>query len=212
MTHNPELMTITVGAAVLDLNLALFAAENNIAGLEFLSGIPGTIGGAVRMNAGAYGADISQVLVSAEIVTRDGKIRELSSDKLGFSYRASKLPDGAIVTKAILQGQVGNRTEILAKIAEIKKSREETQPSSRTGGSTFKNPEGEKAWELIDRAGLRRLMVGGAQISEKHCNFMINTGSATAADLENLGEEVRQKVFAKTGIMLEWEIKRLGKN
>jgi UDP-N-acetylmuramate dehydrogenase len=180
--------------------------------LEFLSGIPGTIGGAVRMNAGAYGADISQVLVSAEIVTRDGKIRELSSDKLGFSYRASKLPDGAIVTKAILQGQVGNRTEILAKIAEIKKSREETQPSSRTGGSTFKNPEGEKAWELIDRAGLRRLMVGGAQISEKHCNFMINTGSATAADLENLGEEVRQKVFAKTGIMLEWEIKRLGKN
>jgi len=202
---------IEVGAAVLDLNLAVFAAENSIAGLEFLSGIPGTIGGAVKMNAGAYGADISQVLVSAEIVTRAGEIRTLNNAELAFSYRHSNLPDGAIVTKAIFKGQAGNRDEILAKLNEIKKSREDTQPiRSRTGGSTFKNPDGHKAWELIDRAGCRGLMLGGAQVSEKHCNFLINTGNATAADLENLGEEVRNRVFAKTGIMLEWEIKRIG--
>ena len=203
---------LEVGAAVLDLNLANFAAENSIAGLEFLSGIPGTIGGAVKMNAGAYDADISQFLVSAEIVTRAGEIKTLSNENLGFSYRHSNLPDGAIVTKAILRGTAGDRAEILAKISEIKKSREDTQPiRSRTGGSTFKNPEGQKAWEFIDRAGCRGLTLGGAQVSEKHCNFLINTGSATAADLENLGEEVRRKVFNTTGIMLEWEIKRIGK-
>jgi UDP-N-acetylmuramate dehydrogenase len=203
---------LEVGAANLDLNIANFAAENGIAGLEFLSGIPGTIGGAVRMNAGAYGADISQVLVSAEVVTRDGKILEITNAELGFFYRKSNLPEGAIVTKAILQGKAGKREEIFARIADIKKSREETQPiRERTGGSTFKNPEGNKAWELIDRAGCRGLMVGGAQMSEKHCNFMINTGNATASDLENLGEEVIKRVLAKTGITLEWEIKRIGK-
>ncbi len=213
--HTPHstLHTLSVGAANLDLNVANFAAENGVAGLEFLSGIPGTIGGAVRMNAGAYGADISQVLVSAEVVTRDGKIIEITNAELGFSYRKSNLPEGAIVTKAILQGKAGKREEIFAKIAEIKKSREETQPiRERTGGSTFKNPEGHKAWELIDRAGCRGLMVGGAQMSEKHCNFMINTGGATAADLENLGEEVIERVLEKTGIRLEWEIKRIGKS
>lgn len=208
---------LEVGAANLDLNIAGFAAENGIAGLEFLSGIPGTIGGAVRMNAGAYGADISQVLVSAEVVTRDGKIIKITNAELGFSYRKSNLPDGAIVTKAVLQGRAGKRDEIFAQIADIKKSREETQPiRERTGGSTFKNPPenqgvGHKAWELIDRAGCRGLMVGGAQMSEKHCNFMINTGNATASDLENLGEEVIKRVLAKTGITLEWEIKRIGK-
>jgi len=211
-TPNSTLHTLSIGAANLDLNIANFAAENGIAGLEFLSGIPGTIGGAVRMNAGAYGADISQVLVSAEIVTRDGEILEITNAELGFSYRKSNLPEGAIVTKAILQGKAGKREEILARIVEIKKSREETQPiRERTGGSTFKNPEGHKAWELIDRAGCRGLTIGGAQMSEKHCNFMINTGNATASDLENLGEEVIKRVLAKTGITLEWEIKRIGK-
>lgn len=204
---------IEVGAAALDVNVAQFAAENSIAGLEFLSGIPGTIGGAVKMNAGAYGADISQLLLHAQIVTRSGEIKTMSGSEINFAYRKSNLPDGTIVTRAILQGQSGKREEIVAKIDEIKKSREDSQPiRSRTGGSTFKNPEGMKAWELIDQSGCRGLSIGGAQVSEKHCNFLINTGNATAADLENLGEEVRSRVFAKTGIMLEWEIKRIGKN
>lgn len=212
MTHDSELMTISVGAATLDLNLALFAAENNIAGLEFLSGIPGTIGGAVCMNAGAYGADISQVLVSAEIVERNGVIRHLSNVELAFSYRHSSISEGAIITSAILQGTTGEKPDILTKIDSIKKAREETQPiRERTGGSTFKNPEGHKAWELIDKAGCRGLMIGEAQVSEKHCNFLINTGNATATDLENLGNEVIKRVFAQTGITLEWEIKRIGK-
>lgn len=203
---------IEVGAGMLDINVSLYAAENEIAGLEFLSGIPGTIGGAVRMNAGAYGHDISEVLVEAEIVERDGTIRRLSNAELGFSYRNSKLPEGAIVTSAVLCGEAGNREEIVEKIEEINSKREETQPiRTRTGGSTFKNPDGHKAWELIDKAGCRGLAIGGAQMSELHCNFMINTGNATAADLENLGEEVIKRVFEKTGVTLEWEIKRIGK-
>lgn len=201
-----------VGAGMLDINVSLYAAENEIAGLEFLSGIPGTIGGAVRMNAGAYGCDISQVLVAAEIVERDGTIRNLSNAEMGFSYRNSKLPEGAIVTAAVLRGKVGDRDEIVERIEEIGRKREETQPiRTRTGGSTFKNPDGHKAWELIDKAGCRGLTIGGAQMSELHCNFMINTGNATAADLENLGEEVIKRVLEKTGIRLEWEIKRIGK-
>ena len=200
------------GAAVLDINLANFAAENGVAGLEFLSGIPGTIGGAVKMNAGAYGADISQILITAEIVERNGEISTIGTNDLGFSYRKSEFPKGAIVTKAVFRAVAGDSEEIKQKISLIKKSREETQPiREKTGGSTFKNPEGHKAWELIDKAGCRGLTIGGAQISEKHCNFMINTGSATAADLENLGEEVRKRVLEKTGILLEWEIKRIGK-
>lgn len=211
-TPDSRFRSLTVGSAALDLNVAHFAAENSISGLEFLSGIPGTIGGAVKMNAGAYGADISQALVSAEIVERNGKIRTLNTSELGFSYRKSTLPEGAIVTKAILQGKAGNSEEIWQKISEIKKSREDSQPiRERTGGSTFKNPKGHKAWELIDRAGCRGLRVGGAQMSEKHCNFMINTGGATATDLENLGEEVIRRVQEKTGLLLEWEIKRIGK-
>ncbi|MEK6747210.1 MAG: UDP-N-acetylmuramate dehydrogenase [Pseudomonadota bacterium] len=203
---------LSVGAGMLDINVSIFAAENSLAGLEFLSGIPGTIGGAVRMNAGAYGRDISQVLVEAEIVERDGTIRRLSNSEIGFIYRNSKLPEGAIVTAVVLRGEAGDREEIVEMIEEINSKREETQPiRTRTGGSTFKNPDDYKAWELIDRAGCRGLTIGGAQMSELHCNFMINTGNATASDLENLGEEVIKRVFEKTGIMLEWEIKRIGK-
>ncbi len=208
----PDEYYVETGAGMLDINVSLYAAENDVAGLEFLSGIPGTIGGAVRMNAGAYGYDISQVLVEAEIVERDGTIRLLSNAELGFVYRNSSLPAGAIVTSAVLRGEAGKMDEISKKIEDISRKREETQPiRTRTGGSTFKNPEGHKAWELIDKAGCRGLTVGGAQMSEKHCNFMINTGNATAAGLENLGEEVIKRVFEKTGIMLEWEIKRIGK-
>lgn len=203
---------LQVGAGCLDVHVANFAAEAGIAGLEFLSGIPGTIGGAVAMNAGAYGADISQVLVEAEVVDAQGNIRTLSNAELGFTYRHSALPEGAIVTRAVLQGQPGEKETIKARIAEIQAAREETQPiRSKTGGSTFKNPPGAKAWELIDKAGCRGLTVGGAQISEKHCNFMINTGAATAADLEKLGEEVRTRVREAAGVELEWEIKRIGR-
>jgi UDP-N-acetylmuramate dehydrogenase len=203
---------LEAGAATLDINASLFAAENAIAGLEFLSGIPGTIGGAVRMNGGAYGRDISQVLVEAEIVKRNGNIRRLSNAEIGFVYRNSNLPGGAIVTSVILRGEPGDSDEIATKIEEISRKREETQPiRTRTGGSTFKNPPGHKAWELIDQAGCRGLTRGDAQISTMHCNFLINNGNASAADLEGLGEEVIKRVFEKTGIMLEWEIKRIGK-
>lgn len=204
--------TITAGAGALDINVAAFARDNGIAGLEFLCGVPGTIGGAVRMNAGAYGADTSQVLVEAEIVERDGTIRTLTNKELGFVYRNSSLPQGAIVTRATFKGVKGDVEQIRARMEEISAAREATQPiRTRTGGSTFKNPEGHKAWELVDRAGCRGLMVGGAQVSEKHCNFLINTGTATAADLEILGEEVIRRVKEKTGITLEWEIKRIGR-
>ncbi len=204
--------TVIAGGGALDIHVAATARDNGIAGLEFLCGVPGTIGGAVRMNAGAYGADTSQVLVEADIVERDGTIRTLTNKELGFVYRNSKLPDGAIVTRAIFKGTKGDSEQIRTRMQEISDSREATQPiRTRTGGSTFKNPEGHKAWELIDRAGCRGLMVGGAQVSEKHCNFLINTGEATASDLEKLGEEVIKRVKDKTGITLEWEIKRIGK-
>lgn len=203
---------LSVGAAVLSLNAAYFAADNGIAGLEFLSGIPGTIGGVVRMNGGAYGSDAASVLVGAEVVDRNGAFRRLSNKDLGFTYRESKLPPDSIVTAAVFQGKPGNKKDIEMRMQKITEERESTQPiRSRTGGSTFKNPDGHKAWELIDKAGCRGLTIGGAQVSEKHCNFLINTGSATAADLENLGEEVRKRVREKTGIELEWEIKRIGR-
>jgi len=201
-----------VGAACLDVHVAEFAAQNGVAGLEFLSGIPGTIGGAVAMNAGAYGSDISQVLVEAEIVTVSGEIKRLSNAELDFAYRHSALPEGAIVTSAVLKGTHGEPDAIRARIAEIRKSREDTQPvRSRTGGSTFTNPPGRKAWELIEAAGCRGLKRGGAMVSEKHCNFLINTGTATAEDLEELGEEVRRRVKEKCGVELRWEIRRIGK-
>lgn len=204
--------TVIAGGGALDINVAAVARDNGIAGLEFLCGVPGTIGGAVRMNAGAYGADTSQVLVEADIVERNGTIRTFTNKELGFVYRNSSLPQGAIVTRAIFKGVKGDVEKIRARMQEISDAREVTQPiRTRTGGSTFKNPEGHKAWELVDRAGCRGLMVGGAQVSEKHCNFLINTGDATAADLEKLGEEVIRRVKEKTGITLEWEIKRIGK-
>jgi UDP-N-acetylmuramate dehydrogenase len=203
---------VIAGGGALDLNVALVACEAGLSGLEFLSGVPGTIGGAVRMNAGAYGSDTSQVLIDAEIVERSGKIRTLGNKELGFLYRNSALPAGAIVTRAAFQAQPGDKAAITQKIKDITTAREDTQPvRSRTGGSTFKNPDGHKAWELIDLAGCRGFTVGGAQVSEKHCNFLINTGNATAHDIEALGEEVIRRVKEKTGITLEWEIKRIGR-
>lgn len=202
---------LTVGAAALDLNVATVARDAGIAGLEFLSGIPGTIGGALRMNGGAYGREIADVLVAAQAVDREGEMLTFSAEQMGFTYRHSAAPDDCIFTGAVLEGEPGEVLEIARRMAEIADKRADSQPiRSRTGGSTFKNPEGHKAWELIDRAGCRGLTVGGAQVSEKHCNFLINTGSATAADLEKLGEEVRRRVLETSGVTLEWEIKRVG--
>ena len=205
-------MHIMAGAAALDVNVARVAGEYGITGFEFLSGIPGTIGGAVRMNGGAYGTDISALLAKAEVVQRQGAVHVLPVEQIGFSYRHSLLPEDAIVTRAWLQCRLGDKHAIMTKMQEIQAARESTQPvRSRTGGSTFKNPEGHKAWELIDQAGCRGLCMGGAMVSDLHCNFLINQGNATAADLEALGEEVRARVLTITGINLEWEIKRIGK-
>ncbi len=207
----PEGSDMVCGAAALDLNVATAAKLAGIAGLEFLSGVPGTIGGAVRMNAGAYGKEIRDVLVWAEAADPEGRVHCLSNAELGFEYRRSALPEDWICLAARLAGTPGNRAEIEARMNEIRGQRANSQPiRSRTGGSTFKNPPGHKAWQLIDAAGCRGLRIGGAMVSEKHCNFLINTGEATAADLENLGEEVRRRVKAQSGIELEWEIKRLG--
>lgn len=202
---------IVAGAAALDVTVAEHAAAAGLTGLEFLSGIPGSIGGAVAMNAGAYGGDTASIVDWVEVVTRSGEQRRLAAADLAFAYRHSALPDGAVVTRARLRAVPGAANLIAARMAEIRTAREATQPiRARTGGSTFRNPDGMKAWELIDMAGCRGLVRGGAMVSEKHCNFLINTGSATAADIEGLGEEVRRRVFAATGVTLEWEIKRIG--
>lgn len=204
--------TIAAGAGALDQNVAQVALENGLTGLEFLSGIPGTIGGALRMNAGAYQHEIKDVLVSATAIDRDGIVRQLQPDDFGFTYRHCKIDPSWIFTHAVLQAQPGDKTEIHANMAKIRQQREDSQPvKGKTGGSTFKNPEGEKAWALIDQAGCRGLTVGGAQVSEKHCNFLINTGNATAHDIEKLGETVRERVFNKTNVDLQWEIARIGK-
>ncbi len=202
---------ILCGAAALDLNVATGAKLAGVAGLEFLSGVPGTIGGAVRMNAGAYGKEIKDVLVWAEAADAYGQVHRLTNAELKFEYRRSALPADWICLGARLAGAPGDRAEIEARMKEIQGQRADSQPiRSRTGGSTFKNPPGHKAWQLIDAAGCRGLTLGGAMVSEKHCNFLINTGEATAADLENLGEEVRRRVKETSGVDLEWEIKRLG--
>jgi UDP-N-acetylmuramate dehydrogenase len=201
---------IVAGAGALDLNVALTARDHGLAGLEFLSGIPGTIGGALRMNAGAYEGDVSQVLVSAEAVDRSGKVHAVPASALGFSYRHSEAPADWIFTSARLRATPGDQLAIARRIAEIDAARTNSQPRSRTGGSTFVNPPGHKAWQLIDRAGCRGLRIGEAQVSEKHCNFLINLGEATAGDIEGLGEEVRRRVREKTGVQLEWEIRRIG--
>ena len=201
------------GAAALDINVATSAKLFGIAGLEFLSGVPGTIGGALRMNAGAYGKEIKDVLVWAEAADPEGRLHRLSPEEMGFRYRHSDLPADWIALGARLHGVPGDPEVIDARMREIQSQRAESQPiRTRTGGSTFKNPPGHKAWELIDAAGCRGLTVGGAMVSEKHCNFLINTGTASAADLENLGEEVRRRVKAQSGVELEWEIRRLGQS
>jgi len=202
---------IIAGAAALDITVSEHAASASLSGLEFLSGIPGTIGGAVAMNAGAYGGDIAQVLDWAEIVAPSGEILRLNAKDLGLTYRHSSLQPGAVVTRARLRALPGDAKAIAARMAEIKASREATQPvRARTGGSTFANPPDMKAWELIDAAGCRGLQRGAAQVSELHCNFLLNNGGATAAELEGLGEDVRARVLAASGISLHWEIKRLG--
>ena len=207
---------IKVGAAALDINVATLAAEAGIAGCEFLSGVPGTIGGALRMNAGAYGGDMAQVVVAARALDRRGRAHDLDPAGLGFVYRKSAVRDDWIFTAAVLQGMPDDPAAIKQRLAKIRADREASQPlRTKTGGSTFKNPTdnnptGAKAWELIDQAGCRGLVLGGAKVSEQHCNFLINTGGASAADIEALGEEVRRRVFDRTGITLEWEIRRVG--
>jgi UDP-N-acetylmuramate dehydrogenase len=202
---------IVAGGACLDATVAEHALAAGLAGLEFLSGIPGTIGGAVAMNAGAYGSDVAAMLDWAEIVTRQGEVQRLPAGHIGFSYRHSGLPPESVVVRARFAARPGDPTLIATRMAEIRASREATQPvRARTGGSTFRNPDGARAWELIDGAGCRALRRGDAQVSEKHCNFLLNLGAATAADLEGLGEEVRRRVHESSGITLAWEIKRLG--
>ncbi len=210
-TIHAEADGVVAGGAALDATVAEHAAEAGLAGLEYLSGIPGSIGGAVAMNAGAYGGDVAGTLDWAEIVTRQGALLRLSAGEIGFSYRHSGLPPECVVVRARFLARPGDHAAIAARMAEIRGSREATQPvRARTGGSTFRNPPGARAWELIDAAGCRGLRRGGAEVSAKHCNFLLNTGDATAADLEGLGEEVRRRVQAASGVSLAWEIKRIG--
>ena len=201
---------VTAGTAVLDVMVARAAQKAGVAGLAFLSGIPGTIGGALRMNGGAYGGETKDIFVEARGVDRDGGLRTFSNADMGFSYRHCSVPDDVIFTTAVFQGKAGDPDAIAAEMTAIKEKRETSQPRNRTGGSTFKNPPGKNAWKVIDEAGCRGLKVGDAQVSELHCNFLINLGRATAADIETLGETVRERVQAHSGIDLEWEIKRIG--
>jgi UDP-N-acetylmuramate dehydrogenase len=202
---------IRVGTAALDVRVARFAADNSIDGLTFLRGIPGTIGGALRMNGGAYGGETKDVLIEARAVDRTGTIHVLSNSDMHYSYRHCGAPEDLIFTEALFQGRPGDRAAISAAMDKITESREATQPiKSRTGGSTFKNPPGQKSWQLIDKAGMRGFAIGAAKVSDLHCNFLINEGGASAADIEAVGETVRKKVKENSGIGLEWEIKRIG--
>lgn len=205
-------MELTCGGGASGILVASTARDLGIAGLEFLRGIPGTVGGFVRMNGGAYGREVADVLQDCAVILPDGNFITLNAEELDYSYRHSALPDGAIVVSARFHGHPGEPAEIGAEMDRIAAAREASQPlRTKTGGSTFKNPEGHKAWELVDRAGCRGLTLGGAQVSEKHTNFLINTGTATSADIEGLGEMVRDKVYAATGVSLEWEIQRVGR-
>jgi UDP-N-acetylmuramate dehydrogenase len=203
---------VKAGALALDANVAQVAAEAGIGGLEFLSGIPGTVGGALRMNAGCYGTEVKDVLVSCEALDRAGTLHTLTPAQMDMTYRHVGVPDDFIFVSATFKGKKDSADNVLARMAEIKVKREASQPiREKTGGSTFANPPGDKkVWELIDAVGGRGLRIGGAVMSEKHCNFMINDGTATAADLENLGEEIRRRVLEKFDISLRWEIKRVG--
>jgi len=201
---------VTAGAAILDALVARAARDAGIAGLAFFSGIPGAIGGALRMNGGAYGGETKDVLVEARGLDRQGNARTYSNAEMGFAYRHCGVADDVIFTGAVFRGRAGDVDEINAEMDAIKNKREASQPRNRTGGSTFKNPPGHKSWELIDAAGCRGLTVGGAQVSPLHCNFLINLGDASARDIETLGETVRARVKTHSGVDLEWEIKRIG--
>jgi len=204
-------MQVRAGAMALDYNVALTCRESSLAGFEFLSGIPGTIGGGLRMNAGAYGREVKDIVTSVHALDANGIAHELDSSAWGPCYRGCGVPDEWIFTRAEMIGVPGNQSEITRAISYVQSARADTQPiRSRTGGSTFANPDGYKAWQLIDQSGCRGLTIGGAMVSKKHCNFLINTGTATATDLELLGEEVRLRVLKVTGIELEWEIRRIG--
>lgn len=206
---------VSAGAAALGVTIAARALEAGLAGLEFLKGVPGSVGGALSMNAGAYGCEVADIFVEATIIDRAGVLRQLNADDMKFGYRHSEVPEGCIFTAAVFRGQQTDQAAIYTRMKGIMDARERSQPlRTRTGGSTFKNPDIEgddrKAWQLIDEAGCRGLTLGGAMVSEKHCNFLINTGDASAADLENLGEEVRSRVLESSGVKLEWEIRRIG--
>ena len=204
--------TLQCGGGASGILVSSTARDAGIAGLEFLRSIPGTVGGFVRMNGGAYGSEVKDILVECEVLLRSGELVKLGLDDLGYTYRHSELPEGAVVVSAKFRGRAGEPAAIQAEMDRIAASREESQPlRSKTGGSTFKNPDGRKAWQLVDAAGCRGLTMGGAQVSEKHANFVINTGDATSADIEALGEEVRRRVRENSGVELEWEIQRVGR-
>jgi UDP-N-acetylmuramate dehydrogenase len=204
--------TLDCGGGASGILVSSTARDAGIAGLEFLRSIPGTVGGFVRMNGGAYGGEVKDILIDCDIVLRSGELRTLPVGVLRYTYRHSELPEGAIVVAARFRGSPGAPAAIQAEMDRIGASREASQPlRSKTGGSTFKNPEGRKAWQLVDAAGCRGLSMGGAQVSEKHTNFLINTGSATSAEIEGLGDEVRRRVKASQGVDLEWEIQRVGR-
>lgn len=207
----PEPLVLRCGGGASGILVSSTARDHGIAGVEFLRSIPGTVGGFVRMNGGAYGRETCEVLVECDVVLRSGELVTLSHEDLGYTYRHSELPDQSVVVSATIRGVSGEPADIQAEMDRIAQSREATQPlRSRTGGSTFKNPPGDKAWRLIDSAGCRGLRLGGAQVSEKHCNFLLNLGDASSSDIEELGEEVRRQVKDKCGVSLEWEIQRVG--
>ncbi|MXO62374.1 UDP-N-acetylmuramate dehydrogenase [Qipengyuania oceanensis] len=212
VTIDDETCVVRCGAGAHGILVASAARDCGVAGLEFMRGIPGTVGGFVRMNGGAYGREVSDVLIDCDVIMPGGSLVTLPVEDLRYSYRHSALPAGAVVVSARFQGEPGDPAEIGREMDRIAQAREESQPlRSKTGGSTFKNPEGHKAWKLIDEAGCRGLAVGGAQVSEKHTNFLINTGDATSADIEGLGEEVKRRVYENSGIELHWEIQRVGR-
>jgi len=204
-------VTLKCGGGASGILVSSTARDAGIAGLEFLRGIPGTVGGFVRMNGGAYGREVCDILISCTVVLKDGSVEEWPAERLGYTYRHSELPEGAVVLDATLRGVPGEPNVIGAEMDRIAAAREESQPlRSRTGGSTFKNPPGHKAWALVDAAGCRGLKLGDAQVSEKHCNFLLNLGNASSSEIEELGEEVRRRVQDRTNITLEWEIQRIG--
>jgi UDP-N-acetylmuramate dehydrogenase len=210
-THIENGTQLVAGAGVADVKLARLAAEQMLDGFAFLRGIPGSIGGLLRMNGGAYGGEAADILIEAQALDRSGRRHVFRRDEMGFSYRHCAVPEEMIFTRAVFQGREGDKETIQAQMNAITQARGTSQPvNTRTGGSTFRNPEGARAWELIDKAGCRGLRRGAAQVSELHCNFLINHGGASAADIEDLGEGVRRRVLETSGILLEWEIKRIG--